>query len=231
MKPPYCLIFILVTAFSPFQVTQAAITVIEARLSLPLLVGGATLQFGTGSAFFKIDGDTIEYQIWVDSNTTLSPTMAFAGNLLGANMALPLIGTVENRSIGGRDPIPVNPYLQYLFPPGVVVPVNPPPPGTVGIPIMIVYDVFGASVIDATLARALEAASNTSASVTAVDYISGFRVLGPYSGSLAAVSIPEPSCIVILLCSSPVILHRRRNRTTHRTECPLSPTIANSTTF
>ena len=86
---------ILLPIFLGSAISRAA-TVLEAALAIPFpMADGSTGYLVGGSAFFRIDGDQINYQIWLSRETTLLPKLSISGVGGDTALALEFLGVQE----------------------------------------------------------------------------------------------------------------------------------------
>ena len=154
-----------------------------------------------GATFLRIDGDSVEYSVWIPSGRAAGSTLSLQSTLSGDTFEIPLSYSGIGRIGGCADSLaPINPWLP--LPPGVI---QFPKPGDVTCPAFEEFEIFRGVLTSSELAALLATPESLSASLPGQHpYL---LVTGPWSGGFEVV--PEPVAIHLFLAACIVILIRR----------------------
>jgi hypothetical protein len=113
------------------QIGHAATLLFEAPMAMPFRFSATDTKERKlihGATFLRLDGDTIEYSVWIPRGTVGGSSLTIASTVLGESYDISLSPSGTLRLIGCGDLAPYNPWLP--IPPDFFV--GLPGPGGIG---------------------------------------------------------------------------------------------------
>lgn len=167
-----------------------------------------------GAVFLQVQGDRIEYSVWIPSGTVQDSILTLGSTLLGDSFEISLDFSSVTRLPGCGDLAPINPWLPV--PPGFSIGL-PGSGGTgwVTCPAFEEYEIFRGSLESEEIVALLTGSDDVRASLPGK--LDRFLVTGPWAGGF--VQIPEPHLVSLIFPSVLFsILRRRRSTCRHARE-------------